>query len=74
MIVCLSMIKYNPQAIINLMHKHKIGYSGLANAIHTDRQKVREWVKNGRQPAADTLMNIAQKYNVPMSYFFKEVK
>jgi transcriptional regulator with XRE-family HTH domain len=64
------MIKYNPQAIINLMNKNKIGYSGLANALDTDRQKVRAWVKEGRQPAADTLMNICQKYKVPMSYFF----
>jgi len=68
------MIKYNPQAIVKLLKKQGIGYSGLAHALNTDRQKVRSWIKEGRQPAADTLMNVCVIYNLSMSYFFKEVK
>jgi hypothetical protein len=62
---------YNPKA---LKHLVKNNYADLANKLGTDRQRVRQWVVDGRQPAADVLMDICQIFNKSMSYFFKVTK
>jgi transcriptional regulator with XRE-family HTH domain len=67
------MIKYNPEKIKRLLKDKHINANKLAVLLNTDRQRVYAWL-DGKQPQAEVLMNICVLLNLPMSYFFKEVK
>ncbi|MFA5323919.1 MAG: helix-turn-helix transcriptional regulator [Smithella sp.] len=67
-----NMLKYNPTSLKELWCQSGLTQSELARKIGASRQKVHNWLTLGDQPDAATLMEIATKFNKPMSYFFAD--
>jgi len=66
------MLKYNPDSIKNLIEQFDMLPSEFAREVGASRQKVFNWTTLKQQPDAKMLMEIASKFNIPMSYFFVE--
>jgi transcriptional regulator with XRE-family HTH domain len=65
------MIIYNPSKIKKLLKDKKTNANQLARILNTDRQKVYAWLA-GKQPQADSLMNICSHFNLAITYFFTD--
>jgi transcriptional regulator with XRE-family HTH domain len=66
------MLKYNPTSLKELWCQSGLTQSELARKIGASRQKVHNWLTAKDQPETEALMNLAQVFNKPMSYFFTE--
>jgi transcriptional regulator with XRE-family HTH domain len=65
------MMKYNPNAIICLLHQNEITQSELARRLGISRQRVKSWIKTPVNiPSSEALMAVAKILKKPMSYFF----
>jgi len=63
------MLSYDYTKLKKLLDDRKINANQLARILNTDRQKVYAWLI-GKQPQAESLMNICAHFGLPMSYFF----